>query len=95
MGQQDVLPIQVGGHLARLLKERGATATYLAAATGLSEEHVSGLLDGRCIMTADVAFLLGDFFGVSPLFWLELQSRSCTETRDGKEMGAARLVRAG
>lgn len=87
MGQQSVTPSQVGEHLAKLLKERGTTAYQLAKATDLAPDFTKRLLTGEQILTADVAFVLGDFFRMSPLIWLDLQRSYHLAARDVEEVG--------
>lgn len=81
----DHLPTHVNRHLEVWLTEGGGTTDRLAAEIGLPHELIAGLVTGKQILTADVAFLLGDFFGTSPLYWLEQQRQGCLEARDRKE----------
>jgi plasmid maintenance system antidote protein VapI len=86
MGQISVRPIHIGAYLSGLLKQRGSTADQLAEATGLSSALIAELIVGQQILTADVALVLGEFFEVSPLILLEVQSSYCIAARAGKEV---------
>jgi plasmid maintenance system antidote protein VapI len=86
MGQISVRPIHIGVYLSGLLKQRGSTADQLAEATGLSLGLIAELIAGQQILTADVALVLGEFFEVSPLTLLEVQSSYCIAVRAGKEV---------
>jgi addiction module HigA family antidote len=46
----------------------------LAKATGIPESRLSRLVKGKVAVTADTAFRLGLYFGVSPRNWLNLQN---------------------
>lgn len=73
MGQKSVTSLHVGGYLVGLMEEQRVTTDQLAKATGLSQNLITCLLTGKQVLTGDVAFILSDFFGMSPLFWLDLQ----------------------
>lgn len=77
MGQQDGSFAHLGEHLKVVIQERGITVEKPAGTTGLSLGLIVHLLTGEQILTADVAFVLGDFFGVSPLALLNLQCHYC------------------
>ena len=73
MGQRDSSFAHLGEHLKAVIQKRGITVEKLAGTTGLSLGLIVHLLTGEQILTADVAFVLGDFFGVSPVTLLALQ----------------------
>ncbi len=87
MGQQNNLPPHVGRYLAGLVEARRVTSDQLAEATGISRDLITQLLAGEQILTGDVAFRLADFFGTSPLVWLDLQRNYYLEARDVEEVG--------
>jgi addiction module HigA family antidote len=67
-------------HPGGMLKEDfldplGITPYRLAKSLGLTPIHVSDILHGRRAITPATSLLLGKFFGLSPSFWLTLQSR--------------------
>ena len=53
--------------------EMGLTAYRLAKSIGISQTHLSQILDGRRSITANLSLRLGRFFDQSPDFWLNLQ----------------------
>jgi addiction module HigA family antidote len=56
------------------LAERGQSAYRLAQGIGMQETAVSQILRGKRRITARTALRLGEFFGTSPEFWLNLQT---------------------
>jgi addiction module HigA family antidote len=66
-------------HPGRLLKRevtaRGLSANQLALDIGVPSGRITDILNGRRSITADTAVRLGRYFGNSPQFWLDLQSR--------------------
>jgi len=53
----------------------GLTAYRVAQDTGMPESRVGAILRGRRTVTAETALHLASYFGTSPEFWLNLQSR--------------------
>jgi plasmid maintenance system antidote protein VapI len=86
MGRILVTPIHIGAYVSGLLTQRGSTAEQLAEATGLSSDLIAELIVGQQILTADVALALSEFFEVSPLILLEVQSSYCIAVRAGREV---------
>jgi addiction module HigA family antidote len=56
------------------LKPLGVSQYRLAKATGIPQSRLSRLVKGQVAVTADTAFRLGLYFGVSPRNWLNLQN---------------------
>jgi len=56
------------------LKPLGISRYRLAKATGIPESRLSRLVQGKVAVSADTAFRLGLYFGVSPRNWLNLQN---------------------
>jgi len=56
------------------LEPLGMTAYKLAEGTGLSQIHISEILRGQRSITPMTSLLLGNFFGISPRFWLNMQN---------------------
>jgi addiction module HigA family antidote len=54
---------------------RELTASQLATALRVSGGRVTGILGGRHGITAETAQRLARYFGTSPQFWMNLQSR--------------------
>lgn len=51
------------------------TQNKLAVSIGVPPRRINEIVHGKRSITADTALRLGQFFGVSPQFWLNLQSR--------------------
>lgn len=68
-------PLHVGDHLREdFLPEYGLKAPTFARRLGVDRQRVVRLLKGaRC--DADMALRLGRFFGTTPEFWMNLQTR--------------------
>ena len=57
------------------LTEYGLSQRRLADAVGISPNRIADIVNNRRRITADTAVRLGLFFGNSPEFWLNLQTR--------------------
>jgi addiction module HigA family antidote len=68
------IAIHPGEHLAEELRELGMSAAELARNLDVPTNRVTGILNGQRAVTGDTALRLGHFFGMSPGFWLNLQS---------------------
>jgi antitoxin HigA-1 len=68
-------PVHPGAFLAELLGELSISQTQLASALGVSAMRVSHLVNGKRVVTAEMALRLGRFFGQTPQYWLNLQAR--------------------
>ena len=53
----------------------GITQHKLAVSIGVPPRRINEIVHGKCAITADTALRLGRYFGVSPQFWLNLQTR--------------------
>src|SRR5450631_4181087 len=69
-----VTAIHPGEHLAEELRELGMSAAALARKLNVPTNRVTSILNGQRSITGDTALRLGHFFGMSPQFWLNLQS---------------------
>ena len=67
-------PIHPGEYLREILKDMALTQVALADALGISAMRVSHLLKGDRPVTAELALRLGQAFGQSPQYWLNLQA---------------------
>jgi addiction module HigA family antidote len=67
-------PIHPGEVLSDELKELEVTPTELARQIGVPANRISQIIDGRRAITGDTALRLGHWFGMSPQFWLNLQT---------------------
>ena len=68
-------PIHPGSILAGELETIGLTATALARAIDVPANRISQIVQGKRAVTGDTALWLGHWFGMSPQFWLNLQSQ--------------------
>lgn len=62
-----------GEHIAAELKVLEVDAAAFARRLQLPENRITGILDRRKAVTADVALRLADYFGTSAKFWMNLQ----------------------
>ena len=60
--------------LEEFLKPMGITQRRLAEHIGVSAQRVNEIVRGKRGVTAETAWLLGDAFGTTPIFWVNLQS---------------------
>ena len=67
-------PIHPGEHLAEAIAELGISAAELARQIKVPTNRITGILNGRRAVSADTALRLGHWFGMSPQFWLNLQT---------------------
>ena len=67
-------PIHPGEHLAEILDELGIAQCRLAKAINVSPRRVIEIVHGKRSVTADSALRIGKALGMSPEFWLNLQS---------------------
>jgi len=67
-------PIHPGEILADELEEIGITAKKLADVLEVPANRLYQLLAGKRNVTADTALRLGQYFGMSADFWMNLQS---------------------
>ena len=65
--------IHPGEILADELNELGITPTELSRQIDVPPNRVTQIIRGQRGITGDTALRLGHWFGISPLFWLNLQ----------------------
>jgi antitoxin HigA-1 len=81
--------IHPGSILAEELRELEVTPTGLARQPNVPANRVSQIIQGKRSITGDTALQLGHWFGMSPQFWLNLQSQydlRLAEAEAGKEV---------
>jgi antitoxin HigA-1 len=66
--------IHPGDHLAEELSALEMSAAELARHLKVPTNRVTAILNGRRAITGDTALRLGQVFGTSPQFWLNLQT---------------------
>ncbi len=57
------------------LEPLGITTPRLAKETGMTADRARRLVKGASTVNADVALRLARYFGTTPAFWMNLQSR--------------------
>ncbi len=80
---QTLKPIHFGEHLTRLMREQDVTVTQLAEAMNYPASLLRQLIAGEQILTGDLALLLADLFGVSPLALLQVQRDYWLAVKEG------------
>lgn len=69
-------PIHPGEVLMEdFIKEFGITQNKLAVSIGVPPRRINEIVHGKRAITADTALRLGRYFGISPQFWLNLQTQ--------------------
>src|ERR1041384_1108336 len=69
------------------LKPMGITQYRLAKDLGVPPRRINEVVKGQRAITADTALRLGRYFGISPQFWLNLQSHYDLE-QEQERLGA-------
>ena len=68
-------PIHSGEVLADELAELGVSATALSRALDVPTNRITQIINGQRAITAETALRLGQWFGTSADFWLNLQKQ--------------------
>ena len=82
-------PIHPGEILSDELTELNLSASALARQINVPPNRISQIFHGKRAITGDTALRLGHWFGMSPQFWLNLQSQfdlRVAEVDAGKEV---------
>lgn len=66
-------PVHPGEILGEELAELGLSAEALASALAVPGDRITGILHGKCGISADTALRLSRYFGTTPQLWLNLQ----------------------
>ncbi len=72
------------------LRPLGMSANALALALRVPANRIGAIVKGERVVTADTAIRLGRYFGMDPVFWLNLQTLhdlSKTKKESGREIG--------
>jgi len=75
MAKHRIAPIHPGAYLKELLDELSISQYRLAKDLGIPAMRISFIVNGKRPVTAGLALRLGRYFGQSPRYWLNLQSR--------------------
>ena len=84
-------PIHPGRILKREMTARGLSANKLALALRVPSGRITQILNGKRGITAETALRLSRYFGNSPRFWMNLQTRyelAVTEREFGPKVNA-------
>ncbi|MDK8822547.1 HigA family addiction module antitoxin [Corynebacterium coyleae] len=68
------------------LKEMGITQHKLAVSIGVPPRRINEIVHGKRAVTADTALRLAKFFGMSPQFWLGLQTQYDLDVAEDKTL---------
>ena len=82
-------PIHPGEILSDELTELNLSASALARQINVPPNRISQIIQGKRAITGDTALRLGHWFGMSPQFWLNLQSQfdlRVAEAEAGREV---------
>ena len=80
MRSKKLTPIHPGEHLADILKESGITANALALRLRVPANRITLMIQGKRAITAETALRLARYFGTSPEFWMNLQTKYDLDT---------------
>lgn len=80
--QQLAISIHFGAYLKKLIKQHGLSVAHLADAADLPTRIIEQLIAGDQILTGDLAFLLADYFKISPLELIRVQSSYYQSVRE-------------
>lgn len=80
--------VHPGDILKDELAEMGVSPTAFARQIDVPPNRISQIIAGKRSVTSDTALRFGHWFGVDPLFWLNLQTQFDLVAAD-REVGAA------
>ena len=75
MNTKRIRPVHPGQYLREILDELKLSQYRLAQDIGVPAMRVSHVVRGKRPVTAELALRFGRYFGQSPRYWLNLQSR--------------------
>ncbi len=87
-------PIHPGEYIREALEDLGLTQAVLAQALGVSAKRISHLVRQERPVTAELALRLGQAFGQSPQYWLNLQSTYDLKVARAEMKDSLKAVRA-
>jgi addiction module HigA family antidote len=68
-------PVHPGAYLKELLDELNISQYRLAKDLGVPAMRINLVVNGKRPVTAELALRLGRYFGQTPRYWINLQSR--------------------
>ena len=94
MKKKKLPPIHPGEILMdEFLEPMGISQYRLAKDISVPPRRINEIVHGKRSITADTALRLGRFFGMSPQFWLNLQTRHDLEVTEDLLENQPRLIR--
>ncbi len=75
MAKNRIAPVHPGVYLRELLGELGISQYRLAGDLRVPAMRINLVVNGKRPVTAELALRLGRYFGQSPRYWMNLQSR--------------------
>jgi antitoxin HigA-1 len=75
MKRRGIMPVHPGIYLKEILDEFGLSQYRLAKDLSISAMRISLIIKGRRPVTAEMALRLGRYFGQTPRYWMNLQTR--------------------
>ena len=75
MTKHRIAPVHPGIYLKELLDELKISQYRLAQDLGVPAMRINHVVHGKRPVTAEIALRLGRYFGQSPRYWMNLQSR--------------------
>ena len=75
MSKSRIAPVHPGEYVRELLDELGLSQYRLAQDIGVAPMRISHVVRGQRPVTAELALRLGRYFGQSPRFCMNLQTR--------------------
>ena len=88
--------VHPGVVLAGELEELGVSRAEFARGIGVPANRVSKIIAGKRAVTAETALRFGHWFGVEPVFWMNLQTQfdlAAAEREVGEVVRVCRLGR--
>jgi addiction module HigA family antidote len=70
-----IAPVHPGAYLKELLDELNISQYRLAKDLGVPAMRINLIVNGKRSVTAELALRLGRYFGQTPRYWVNLQSR--------------------
>jgi addiction module HigA family antidote len=75
MKSERIVPVHPGFYLRELVEELCIAPYKMAEAIQVPPETIQAVLEEKQAVSAEMAYRLGLFFGQTPRYWLNLQSR--------------------
>jgi antitoxin HigA-1 len=79
MNNDQIPPVHPGIYLKELLDELDVSQHQLIQDLGVSDVQIGYIINGKRPITAEFALQLGRYFGQTPHYWTNLQSRYDTD----------------